>query len=89
MWRRETGRNVRYALAIILAGVTVAGAVFLATVHLKMHGHYHCVPFSGLPGYCDPSRSFWVVGRFVWQIPVAIVIGAVGLGGAVAVARRT
>jgi len=75
-------------LAILLAGVTLAGAVFLGTAHLKMHGHYHCAPSPGLFG-CDPRDSYWVVGRFMWQIPVAIVIGAVGLGGALAVTGRS
>jgi hypothetical protein len=80
---------VRSALAIILAAVTLGGAVFLATAHLKVHGHYHCVATSGSPGYCDPAYSYWVAGRFVWQIPAAIVIAVVGLGGSAASAKRT
>jgi hypothetical protein len=78
---------MRSVLATVLAGVTLAGAVFLGTSHLKMQGHYHCAP-SQVTGSCDPFNSYWVVGRFVWQIPVAIVIGAVGLAAAVVVARR-
>ena len=76
-------------LAIILVGLTLSGAVFLGAAHLKTHGHYHCAPIPGSPGRCDAASSYWEVGRFVWQIPVAIVIGALGLVGAVAVARRT
>ena len=82
--------NVRNALAIILAGVALGGAVFLGTVHLKTHGHYHCVSNPSFdPGYCVASSSYWVAGRAVWQLPAAIVIAVVGLGGAAALARRT
>jgi hypothetical protein len=85
----SSGLSVRSVLAIILAAFALGGAVFLATVHLKTHGHYHCVSTSGTPGSCDPAYSYWVVGRFVWQIPAAIAIAAVGLGGAAALAKRT
>jgi hypothetical protein len=63
--------------------------VFLAVAHLKMHGHYHCVTTSGSLGSCNPAYSYWVVGRYVWQIPAAILIAVVGLGSAAALARRT
>ena len=78
---------MRTVLAIILAAVALGGAVFLATAHLKMHGHYHCVATSGSPGSCDPAYSYWVVGRFWWQIPAAIVLAVVGLGGAAALVK--
>jgi hypothetical protein len=80
---------VRYVLAIILAAIALGGAVFLASAHLKTHGHYHCVTTTGTPGSCDHAYSYWVVGRFWWQIPAAIVIAAVGLGGVVALTRRS
>lgn len=79
--------NLRRILAILLAGIALGGAVFLASVHLKMHGHYHCAQEPGHPQLCLLARSYWVVGRYGWQIPVAVVVGVVGLLGAIAVAN--
>jgi hypothetical protein len=84
----DAGRPLKRALAILLAGITLAGAVFLGSAHLKMHGHFHCTTIPGNPGQCYAPSSYWVVGRYEWQIPVAIVVAAVGLGGAVALAKR-
>jgi hypothetical protein len=79
---------VRQALAIVVAGIAVFGATFLATANLTLHGHYHCDAQGALPGsQCNLSRSYWVADRAAWQIPVAIVIAAVGLGAAILLAR--
>jgi hypothetical protein len=79
---------VRGALAIVVAGVALFGATFLATADLTLHGHYHCDAQGAQPGYqCNLQRSYWVADRAVWQIPVAIVIAAVGLGAAILLAR--
>ena len=80
---------MRSVLAILLAAFALGAAVFLATAHLKVHGHYHCASIPNVPGSCDPASSYWVVGRYWWQIPAAILIAAVGLGGAAALAKRT
>lgn len=79
----------RPVVTLVLAGITLAAAVFLGAAHLKMHGHYHCAPSLDHPGSCDPFNSYWVVGRFAWQIPLAGVVGAVGLAAAIAVMKRT
>jgi hypothetical protein len=81
--------NRRPVLTLVLSAITLAAAVFLGTAHLKMHGHYRCAPSVDQPGTCDPFNSYWVVGRFAWQIPLAVVVGAVGLAAAVAVMKRT
>jgi hypothetical protein len=79
---------VRQALAILVAGIALFGATFLATAHLTLHGHYHCDAQGALSGYqCNLNRSYWVADRAAWQIPVAIVIAAVGLGAAILLAR--
>jgi hypothetical protein len=85
------GRHARRrpVVALVFAGVTLAAAVFLGTAHLKMHGHYHCSASLDQPGSCDPFNSYWVVGRFAWQIPLAVALGAVGLAAAVPLLRRT
>lgn len=84
----NAGRNVKIALAVLLAGVTLGGSVFLGSAHLKMHGHFHCAAIPGNPGRCYVGSSYWVVGRFAWQIPAAIAVGLAGLAAAVALARR-
>ncbi len=79
---------VRRALAIVVAGIALGGATFLAIAHLTLHGHYHCDAQGALPGYqCNLDRSYWVADRAAWQIPVAIAIAAVGLGVAILLAR--
>ncbi len=79
---------VRWALVVVVAGIALTGAAFLATAHLTLHGHYHCDP-RGAPAEfkCNPNYSYWVADRAAWQIPVAIVIAAVGVGAAVLLRR--
>ena len=84
---------MRHGLAIVLAGIALAGAVYLGSLHLNKHGHYQCNAVNG-SGYgsggvtmCDARTSYWTPDRAVWQIPLAIVIAALGLGAAAAVAR--
>jgi hypothetical protein len=78
---------LKQTLAILVSGVALLGAVFLAVVHLKTHGHYHCDPIPGLPGRCFARTSYWVVGRYAWQIPVAVAVGLAGLGATLALTR--
>jgi hypothetical protein len=78
---------VRRAFAIVVAGIALCGAAFLASADLTMHGHYHCDTQGAPIGGCNPQGSYWVADRATWQIPVAIVIAAVGLGAAVLLAR--
>jgi hypothetical protein len=40
-------------------------------------------------GSCLAGYSYWTVGRFWWQIPVAIVVAVVGAAVAVVIARRS
>ena len=70
----------------MLAGVAIAGAVYFASLKLDPHGHIDCTP--NYSGGCVPGTFGWKPKRATWQIPIAIVIAAVGIGAAVAVARR-
>jgi hypothetical protein len=81
--------EVRRALVVVVAGIALIGAAFLATAHLTVHGHYHCDPRGALAGSkCNLYHSYWVADRAAWQIPVAIVIVvAVGVGAAVLLRR--
>jgi hypothetical protein len=72
-----------------VAGIALSGAAFLAAAHLTLHGHYHCDPRGAQPGFkCNLYHSYWVADRAAWQIPVAIVIAAVGVGAAILLRRR-
>ena len=83
---------MRQALAIVLAGVALAGAVYLGSLNLHKHGHFHCLGYGNgygsLARACAKGYGHWVAVRAVWQIPAAIVIASIGFGAAVAVARR-
>ena len=78
---------MRQALAVVVAAIALAGAAFLASADLVMHGHYYCDTQGAPPGECILQGSYWVADRAAWQIPVAILIGAVGLGAAFLLAR--
>ena len=91
---------MRLALAIVVAGVAVANAVYFGSLKLNSQGHYHCVGSfstgsrSGYIPTCRPTANtillyVWTPkrARAVWQLPLAIVIAAVGFGAAVMVAR--
>jgi hypothetical protein len=81
--------TLKRALAIVVGGVALIGAAFLGAAHLKMHGHYHCLPGPGPKvGSCALRYSYWTVGREWWQIPSAIVVGVVGFGATVALLKR-
>jgi hypothetical protein len=79
---------VRLALAIVVAGIALGGAAFLAGADLIMHGHYHCDTQGAPIGECNLQGSYWVADRAAWQIPVAVVIAVVGLGAAVLLVRK-
>ena len=78
---------MRQGLAIVLAGIALAGAVYVGSVKLKAHGHFHCDTAGGSSVICIPGTGHWTPARATWQLPVAIVIAAVGIGVAVVVAR--
>jgi hypothetical protein len=72
---------VKKVLAVVVVIVALNGAAFLAASHLDYHGHYHCNPGPGpAMGGCALRYSYWSVGRAWWQIPVAILVVAAGLG---------
>ncbi len=74
---------MRQGVAIVVAGVAIAGAVYFGSLKLDPHGPAHCaarIVLVTCPSY-DIRRTS---KRATWQIPVAIVIAAVGLGAAVA-----
>lgn len=75
--RTEGAKPLKRTFAIVVAGVALAGAAFLGTAHLEMHGHYHCYP-GPTDGSCVLRYSYWEVGRAWWQIPAAIVLAVVG-----------
>lgn len=84
--KAETERNVRYAIAIASVVAAVVAAVVLGTMHLGPH-----VPFINMGGLGGHIRGPAVVSRYEradWQIPVAIVIGVLGIGAAVTVVVR-
>lgn len=79
----------------------MAGAVYFASLKLKQ-GHYLCggkgtgafslnlgkVPCYNSAGNIESNAPLeYAHHRAVWQIPVAIVIAALGFGAAVTVAR--
>lgn len=82
---------MRRALAIVVAGLAIAGAVYLAHLNLNAHGYFACGRDVGSPypisGICAPSTSHWVAERASWQKPVAILIAVLGVGAAIVVAR--
>ena len=78
--------SVRQLLSIIIAVLAVAGAVYLGSHKLSNPDHYRyggCFSQNfinhGWPLQCSPPT------RAAWQIPVAILIGTVGLGAAAVV----
>jgi hypothetical protein len=85
---------VRRGVAIILAGVAVAGAVYFGGLRLAQ-GSGYCAPGKGFitglgpRGGCPLRRWKHYRRRATWQTPVAIVIAAVGFGAAAVVARDT
>jgi len=76
---------MRQGLAIVIAGVAIAGAVYLGSAKLDAHGESHCSAL--ILTFCPRKDLRWTPTRATWQIPVAIVIAAVGTGAAVVVAR--
>ena len=89
--------SVRQMLAVVIALLAIAGAVYLVSHKLSNPDHYaygSCFhgPFGITHGIiqfhgCNPPT------RAVWQIPLAAVLAILGLGAAVVVAgerpRRT
>jgi hypothetical protein len=82
---------MRVALAILIVGLAASSAVYLSALKLNSHGHYNCEADQGLPALpgspvaCDATLSYWSPGRATWQLPVSILIAAVGLASAAAI----
>lgn len=81
--------SVRQVLAIVIAVLAIAGAAYLGTHKLSNPDHYQyglcsfsSVTNHGFPPPCRPPT------RYAWQIPLAVVIAAFGLGAAVAVTSK-
>jgi hypothetical protein len=87
---------LRHTLAIVLAGIALAGAFYFGSLKLaQASGSHYCTGVSlgfGPRGGCSVQDWKYRPGvhyRATWQLPAAIVTAAVGFGAAVAVARRT
>ena len=83
--------SMRQLLAVMVAVLAVSGTAYLVSHKLSNPDHYSAVgrglcnrpsygELMGGPPPCSPPT------RAAWQIPIAIVIAAVGLGAAVKVA---
>ncbi len=73
------------AAALALAVVVLASAAYLRSLRLDLHGNYPtCLEIQGglLRPPCAPAT------RDDWQLPVAVVIAALGALGAVGVMTR-
>ena len=78
--------SVRQLLAVVIAVLALAGAVYLGSHKLNNPDQYQygtCFSqsfvYNARPPACSPPT------RAAWQIPVAILIGTVGLGAAAVV----
>lgn len=80
--------GARQLLALVIALAAIGGAAYLGSHKLDKHGDYaygSCPPHFGTTlitssgPYCGPPT------RGAWQSPVAILLGAFGLGAAVLV----
>ncbi|HLX33313.1 MAG TPA: hypothetical protein VKR79_11195 [Gaiellaceae bacterium] len=78
---------MRRAVAIVTVGVALAGSVYLASLNLNPHGRFlGCKGvITGFGSTCGSRPAVWEANRAVWQIPVAIVIMALGLATAVVI----
>jgi hypothetical protein len=75
---------VRYAAAVILAGVTLGGAVYLGSLRMDtrtLHSRDCSRLYLPLLATCGPNQ------RAAWQLPLAVVIAGLGLLAAVGVTR--
>jgi hypothetical protein len=86
--KAETERNMRYAIAIVLVAAAVVAAVVRGSLHLGPHVLFEKFNSGGLGGHIRGPRVHSEYERAGWQIPVAIVIGVLGIGAAVAVVAR-
>jgi ABC-type uncharacterized transport system permease subunit len=84
--KAETQRNVRCAIAIILAAVAVVTAMVLGSMNLGPHDQF--INMGGLAGHIRGPAVVWKYQRADWQIPVAIVIGMLAIGAAGALLAR-
>jgi uncharacterized membrane protein len=81
--------SLRRALAVVIALVALAGAIYFAGHKLSNPDHYqyggcpwYGVVSHGFPRSCSPPT------RATRQIPLAVAIAVFGLGAAVAVTER-
>jgi hypothetical protein len=77
---------MRKAAALTLGVVALGGAAYLGSVHLDAHGNYPiCLEYQD--GLLRPPCA--ASTRSGWQLPVAVLIAALGVVGAVGVLKRT
>ncbi|HEU5245336.1 MAG TPA: hypothetical protein VFU33_13135 [Gaiellaceae bacterium] len=82
--------SARQVLAIFVALLAIAGVGYLVSHKLSNPSHYaygDCFHPAGIyHGPIQPGSGCRPPTRAVWQIPLAIVIGAGGLGAALLIA---
>ena len=86
--------SLRWAVAVVIALVALAGATDLVSHRLSNPDHYHALISDGGPGcvYPGPHVLNWGIQqptcspptRAAWQIPLAVLLAAVALGAVLA-----
>jgi hypothetical protein len=86
--------TVRAAVAVLVVGVAVAGAVYFNS--LKLGSHRVVRSSSTGSSYIDPYGFGSDAGTYErvsahasWQLPISILIGTLGVAGGLAILRRT
>ena len=79
-------RVMRKAAAVVLVVVALGSAAYLGSLRLDADGNYPiCLEIQGSGRFRPPCAP---ASRSGWQLPVAVVIAACGVLGAVGVANR-
>jgi len=85
--------SLRRALAVVIALVALAGAIYFGSHKLDNPDHYHALISDGGPGCVYPGPVRVTHGlrpacspptRAAWQIPLAVLLAAVALGAVLA-----
>ena len=91
--------SLRWAVAVVIALVALAGAIYFGSHRLSNPDHYHALISDGGPGCVYPGPVRAVHGliqsptcspptRAAWQIPLAVLLVAVALGAVLASANE-
>jgi hypothetical protein len=89
--------SLRRALAVVIALLALAGAIYFGSHKLSNPDHYHALISEGGPGcvYPGPVRVIWPhqvrcspPTRAAWQIPLAVLLAAVALAAVLASANE-